>query len=351
MSAPAPATLFAAPYATRQAPGDGLLLLDRNEGSIPPAALLAALDGAVETLRRYPDARPLEAALAERFGVTPDRVLVTAGADDAIDRCCRTFLGTGRALLVAEPTFEMLLRYAAAAGAPTIEVPWDGAFPAAALLRHLSAGVGLLAVVSPNNPTGCTATRDDLASLARAGGEVPILLDHAYVEYADDDLTEAALALPNVIAVRTFSKAWGLAGCRVGYALGSAELIRRLRIVGAPYPVAGPSLALALARLQSAGAAVQAHVARVRWERVALSDLLRRARIATTASQANFVLGRFADRARQVCDGLLARDVLVRDFTGRLTGALRISLPGEASAFERLMEALAFVLGLAGGAR
>ena len=331
MSAAVSTSAFTAPYGTRQALPDGLLLLDRNEGSIPPAGLLDALHRAVETLRRYPDARPLEAALAERFGVTPDRVLVTAGADDAIDRSCRTFLGAGRALLTAEPTFEMLLRYAAAAGASWVTVPWDDAFPTAGVLTRIGAGTGMVAVVSPNNPTGRTATQDDLASLAHAAGETPILLDHAYVEYADDDLTEAALTLPNVIVVRTFSKAWGLAGCRVGYALGSAERIRRLRIAGAPYAVAGPSLTLALARFLSGGDAVRVHVDRVRLERNELSAVLQRAGVEVTPSQANFVLGLFGDRAPQVRDGLLARGVLVRDFTGRLPGALRISLPREAS--------------------
>lgn len=343
----APVRTFTAPYATRQVPREGLVLLDRNEGLLPPATLLAALDGAVDALRRYPDARPLEAALAHRFGITSDRVLVTAGADDAIDRCCRAFL-SGRALLTAEPTFEMLLRYAATAGAPAVTVPWEEAFPTAGLVARLGAA-GMVAVVSPNNPTGCTVTPDDLTALARATGGRPILLDHAYVEYADDDLTLPALALPNVIVVRTFSKAWGLAGCRVGYALGPVDLIRRLRIAGAPYAVAAPSLALALARLESGDDAVRTHVARVRLERDELSAALRRAGVESTRSQANFVLGRFGGRARQVYEGLLARGILVRDFTNQLPGALRISLPGDEAVFERLMLALATVLTVSGG--
>ncbi len=335
---------FATPYRTRSVPRDGLLLLDRNEGSTPPAALLEALDGAAGTLRRYPDPGALEQALAARFGVGADRVIVTAGADDAIDRCCRAFLQGGRRLLATEPTFEMLLRYASTAGGEIAQVPWDGAFPVDALAARAAEPVGLIAVISPNNPTGCVASRDDLARLSAAAGDIPILLDHAYVEYADADLTAFALARPNVIVVRTFSKAWGLAGCRVGYGLGPAALIQRLRVVGAPYPVAAPSLALALARLRTGAEDVAAHVTRVREEREALTDCLRAAGVATSASRANFVLGWFGRDARRVRDELLARDVLVRDFTDRLDGALRISLPGDRVAFDRLMRALNAVI-------
>lgn len=339
---------FVTPYRTRSAPRRGLLLLDRNEGSTPPAALLDALAGAAETLRRYPDAGALEAALAERFRVGPERVIVTAGADDAIDRCCRAFLRGGRTLVATEPTFEMLLRYGSSAGGAIALVPWEDAFPVDRVASQLGPPVGLIAIVSPNNPTGCVATREDLARLSAAAGEIPILLDHAYVEYAEADLTAFALEQPNVIVVRTFSKAWGLAGCRVGYALGPAELIRRLRVVGAPYPVAAPSLTLALARLRAGAEDVAAHVARVRRERDELTDYLRAAGVGTSASQANFVLGWFGADAGRVRDGLLAQDVLVRDFTDRLDGALRISLPGEDLGFGRLIRALESVLPLDG---
>lgn len=340
----APSLEFATPYRTRSVPREGLLLLDRNEGSTPPAALLKVLDGAAGTLRRYPDPGALEQALAARFGVGADRVIVTAGADDAIDRCCRAFLRGGRRLLATQPTFEMLLRYASTAGGEIALVPWEGAFPVDALAAQAAEPVGLIAVISPNNPTGCVASRDDLARLSAAAGDIPILLDHAYVEYADADLTAFALERPNVIVARTFSKAWGLAGCRVGFGLGPAELIQRLRVVGAPYPVAAPSLALALTRLRTGAEDVAAHVARVRQEREALTEYLRAAGVATRASQANFVLGWFQRDARRVRDELLARDVLVRDFTDRLDGALRISLPGDGPAFDRLMRALQSVL-------
>lgn len=334
-------------YATREVPPRDMLLLDRNEGPPPPAQLLDMLDHSVEALTRYPDTRVLEAALARRFGLKAPQVIVTAGADDAIDRCCRAFLAPSRSLVVTEPTFEMLLRYAGLAGAAAAVTTWlEPEFPTRAVLELVDGATGLIAVVSPNNPTGMVLGPGDLARLSSAAGNVPILLDQAYVEYADVDLTPFALRLPNVVVVRTFSKAWGLAGCRVGYALGPGELIRRLRVAGAPYPVAGPSLLLAAARWESGAAAMRDHVARVRRERDALRARLNRAGVPVFPSQANFVLGQFGPRADPIRRALADEGVLVRDFTRSVDGALRISLPGSPKAFDWLMRALDRVLPL-----
>ena len=338
----------ATPYRVRSTPREGLALLDRNEGPAPGAELLEVLRaGDPQSLRRYPDARALEAALARRFGVAPSRVLVTAGADDAIDRCCRAYLAPGRLALLPTPTFEMLERYVQLTGCETVRLDWPGgAFPIEECIARLDERVGLIGLVSPNNPTGATVSAADLARLAETASDAVILLDHAYVEYADEDLTGVALRHPNVVVARTLSKAWGLAGCRVGYALGAASAVTALRSAGAPYPVAAPSLALAAARLQSGAPDVAAHVSRVRDERAALSDLLRGAGAEVEPSQANFVLTRLGRRAAFMRDALIATGVLVRDFPERpgLPGALRITLPGDPTLFERLSRALELVL-------
>ncbi len=230
-----------AAYRRRPPPGAIALKLDGNEGSLPALDLMvdALRGGGPELLRRYPDATALEAALGRRWGVQPARVLVTAGADEAIDRCCRAFLPAGATMLVAEPSFEMLDRYAALAGGELVAVPWaPGPFPTAAMLERLDERTALIAIVSPNNPTGEVATIEDVRRLAGAAPGALVLLDHAYVEYADEDLTAPALTLPNVVVTRTFSKARGLAGCRVGFALGAPAVIAALRAAGGPYPVA-----------------------------------------------------------------------------------------------------------------
>lgn len=325
------------------------LKLDGNEGPRPPLdPLLDALRAAgSEIFRRYPDARALERTLAQRHDVEPSRVLVTAGADEAIDRCCRAFLAPGRTMLVADPTFEMFDRYVALAGGELARVPWTpGAFPIAEMLARLDERTAIIAVVTPNNPTGETAALDDVRRLAAAAPDALVLLDHAYVEYADEDLTAPALALPNVVVVRTFSKAWGLAGCRVGFALGPSGLIAALRAAGGPYAVAGPSIALAAMQLERGAPAMRAHVARIRDERAQLRAVLAARGAAPRQSQANFVYVDFGRRAAFLHAALAAQGILVRDFPGRPGAAtgLRITLPGEPEGFAHLTAALELAL-------
>lgn len=329
-----------------------VLRLNSNEGPRASQALLtelAALDP--ELLRRYPDATAVERALAARVGMSPDRVIVTAGADEALDRIYRTYAGPDRPVLLPEPTFDMLERFAALAAAPLVRVPWlTEAFPIEAIIAKLDTrpAPAIVVIVSPNNPTGGVASLADVRRIAAAASESLLLIDQAYIEYADEDFGPTVLELPNVVVVRTMSKAWGLAGCRVGYAVGSADVIAALRDAGAPFPVAGPSLALALSQLNRGDAAIRAHVTQVRAERASLRQLLCARGVDARASQANFVFADFgpAPRMAFVRDGLGARDILVRDFPGRagLETSLRITLPGDPADFERLTRALETVL-------
>ncbi len=330
----------------------GVLCLDRNEGLLPsPAALAELAEAGPELLRRYPDVSELTALLAAQWKVAAGRVLVTAGADEAIDRIFRAFLTRGRTLLLPEPSFEMLDRYAALADGELVRVPWpDAAFPTDEFLERVDARTAVIAIVSPNNPTGGVATLADVRRLAVQAHEALILLDHAYVEYADDDLTAAVLDLPNVVVTRTLSKAWGLAGCRVGYAIGSPDVIAVLHAAGGPYPVAAPSISLAVHQLERGRPLLAAHVARVREERAALTRQLQSLRLSPRDSQANFVFVECGDGhrggARFCAAALAALGVLVREFRDRpgLETALRITLPGEPAAFERLTTALDTVL-------
>lgn len=325
-----------------------LLRLDGNEGPAAPGAGFAALDP--EAVRRYPDASALETCLAGRHGVEPAQVLVTAGADEALDRACRAFLGPNRSLVLPVPTFEMIEHYAALARARVLEVPWAaGAFPTDAVLARIERDTALVALVSPNNPTGAVASRRDLARLLDGVGGALLLVDAAYGELADDDLGSLAARDGRALVVRTLSKAWGMAGLRVGYAIGQPAVIEALRAAGGPYPVAGPALALAVARLASGDAEVAGYVARVRAEREPLRAALARLGAEVPPSQANFVFARFDGdvvgaeaRAAAVRDAMLARGIAVRAFPGRpwTAGCLRVTCPGDPAEFARLLDAL-----------
>jgi histidinol-phosphate aminotransferase len=344
---PVPRLLGLRAYRRSSMPACVDLRLDGNEGAAPDPDRFADLVDALrlagpEVLRSYPSAAALEDALAARHGVPAEQVLVTAGGDETLDRVFRAFCEPGREVVLPEPSFEMLPRYAALAGCAVREVGWpDGTFPLDAVLAALGPATAAVFVVTPNNPTGAVATLADLRALAAAAPRALLVLDHAYAEFGDEDLTADALCLPNVLVVRTLSKAFGLAGLRIGYALGGAAVIEALRKAGSPYSVPGPSLLLALRALQDGDAPVAAFVARVREEREALAGQLRALGFAVPPSQGNFVLAR-GPRAGWLWTALRALGIAVRAFPGRpgLGDALRITCPGEPLAFARLGRAI-----------
>jgi len=290
---------------------------------------------------RYPDPTALTALLAGRWNLSSDQVIVTAGADEAIDRACRAFLAPGRRAVLTDPTFTMLPRYTQLAGAETFTVPWpDGELPADRLVETMGTESGLLAVVSPNNPTGAVATADQLLDLAHRCPRALLLVDLAYVEFADQDPTDLLLERANILVVRTFSKAWGLASARVGYAMGRSEVIDALRAAGGPFPTAASSLARAEYRWRNSAEALPRRMAQIGRERFRLRRLLRATGLEVPESQANFLLAR-GPRSSWLADGLVGLGIGVRRLDD---DAVRISLPGDATVFRRLWSACRTVL-------
>lgn len=337
-----------AAYRVPRHPAPVDLVLDGNEGAYAPPRILRA-GAEAERARRYPSPAALEAKLAARLGVAPERVVVTAGGDDALYRALRIVARPGANVVLPAPTFEMIASYARLHGLTVRTVPWPGAtWPREAALGAVDGDTAAIAMVTPNNPTGATATVDDLEAACRAAddaGGALVLLDQAYAEYDDDATTRAALDRRNVITVRTMSKAWGLAGLRVGYAVGPADLIARLRDVGQPYAVSGPSTAVAIAALESDDAWVRGHVDRVRRERDALSATLAGLGATPRPSRANFVLADFGDETWPA-DALAGLGIGVRRFPGKpgLERSLRITCPGTEDGFDRLTAGLSAAL-------
>ncbi|TNE49027.1 MAG: TIGR01548 family HAD-type hydrolase [Deltaproteobacteria bacterium] len=329
-----------------QAPMD--LMLDGNEGKAPPDELLQCLrnydNGPVF---RYPSTKSLEALLTERLGLSSGQLLVTAGADDGIDRICRTMLSEGREVLVPWPTFEMLVRYASVAGGNVTKVPWvpGSAFPVDDFIHQATEDTGLLMVVSPNNPTGSVVQPQDIQRLSEALPHVLILLDLAYVEFADKDLTELALTLPNVVVTRTLSKAWGLAGLRVGYAVSNETVIGWLRVAGEPYAVSGPSLVIAEERLRTGEEEVDEFISFVRNSRSSLESLLDSLGARVIPSQGNFVFAEVSD-SLWMRDAMAGMGIGIRAFPGKpaLERGIRITSPRNEQQAERLEHALRTVM-------
>ncbi len=344
---PSPGVAAVTAYRVPPPPFPTDLRLDGTRGGEIAGGLSAGLGRLdVSVWSRYPDPAPLEAAIAARHEVDPARVVVTAGADEALDRACRALLAPGKRLVLPVPTFEMIPRYARLAGAEIVEIPWRGAaWPFDLVLDRAREGADAVAVVSPNNPTGSVAARDDLRRLAAALPGTPLLLDLAYVEFADDDPTAEALEIPQAIVFRTFSKARGLPGLRVGYAIADSRVAGWMRAAGGPYPVSSIALALASAWLERGEEAMRAFVTRVRKERSDLERLLAERGAVVQPSQANFVFARFRDVGRVRAE-LARRGIAVRVFPGLpgLEDALRLTLPGDAAPFERVVQAFEEIL-------
>ena len=322
------------------------LKLDSNEGAAPSErALTARAQLSADALNRYPKSEALTLEIARRFAVSSERVLVTAGADEALDRACRALLEPGRSMIFPRPSFEMIPRFVAWSGGELIEVSWAHAeFPLDEVLSHIDEDTALIAAVSPNNPTGAVVTQDQLTTLSAAAPHALILVDHAYVEFVDSpelDLTSTALSLPNVCVFRTFSKAWGVAGLRVGFVLGPAEVIGWLKRVGNPYSVAAPSLHFALDRLTSGSDEISRSVAQVQRERAQLNETLRGLGVRTSASQGNFVFAQ-TPRALWLRDALAGLGIGVRAWPDHpeLSEALRITCPSDPSSCARVARAL-----------
>lgn len=344
---PSPAIAGMAPYVVPRHPAPVDLVLDGNEGRRPfPDVWQPLATAAPELIRRYPKATRLEEALAAAYELAPDQVLVTSGGDDALDRAARAVLAPGRELILPVPTFEMIGRYATLVGATVLDVPWpDGAYPTDAVIARITDATSAIAIVTPNNPTGAVATADDLRRLAAAAPHALLLVDLAYGEFADVDLTAAALALPNAIVFRTLSKAWGLAGLRVGYALGPAPLIGWLRAAGNPYAVSAASILIACREWSENRESMRQFVAQIRQERDALRGLLADLGVEALPSQGNFVFCR-TPRAAWLRDGLAGLGIGVRVWPGHpeLDGACRITCPGDAADLGRVSSALTATL-------
>jgi histidinol-phosphate aminotransferase len=339
-----PAIAGASAYAVPRHPAPVRFRLDSGEGMLPPGRLLERLADADadRLIRQYPERHELEAQIAAFLDVHPSQVLVTAGADDALDRACRAFLAPGRNAIFPAPSFEMIARYIRWTGAELREVPWPyGPWPTEAVHAACNASTTLIAMVSPNNPTGAVATADDLVRISEAHPGAAILLDHAYVEFADDDLTAVALGLDNVLVFRTLSKAWGLAGLRVGWVAGPAWMITALRAAGNPYTVSAPSLMLAAYRLEHGRAEAASFAERVCVERQELENLLAIHDLAVQPSQGNFVFFRTGWSA-WLKDALAGLGIAIRTWPNRpdLADAVRITMPGNEVAFDALVHGI-----------
>ena len=317
------------------------LYLDGNEG-IPPD-----LSGAFNTIMsnpdilcRYPDTSRLKYLLAEKLNVNSSNILVTAGGDEAIDRICRLTVAKGKDVILSTPTFPMFYHYIPLAGGEIKKVNWQGGdYPTDKVIEEIDDNTSLIVIVSPNNPTGLVASKDDITKIAKAASNNTILVDLVYTEFADEDLTQHALQYKNCVVVRSLSKACGLAGLRVGYAIGDTGFIQQLEKVGGPYPVSSLSCAMAIEALEN-DSGLYNNINSIKENRTKLINCLDKLSIETLDSQGNFVLA-YSSNSKWIKDNLAGFGISIRSFEKDpdLKNSLRITIP-TGDQIDRLINAI-----------
>ena len=320
------------------------LRLDFNENTVgcSPRVIARLREITAEEIACYPERAPVEAAVAHHLGIEPKELLLTNGVDEAIQLLCQTFLQSGDEVLIVVPTFAMYQIFAAAAGAQVITVPTNdfSRFPTAGLISRITSRTRLIAIANPNNPTGSVAEPEDLLEIARQAPQAAVLIDEAYFEFYGKTLLRQWRSIPNLFVARTFSKAYGLAGLRIGVLAGNAEHIQMVSKVTSPYNVNGVALACLPAALADEEY-VHSYVGQVRQGRDDLQEEFSQWGIHYWPSQANFVLASFGSMKIALIQSMRTRGILVRDRSGDYgcEGCIRITL-GSSDQNARLLRTL-----------
>ena len=334
------------PYGAPQL--DVAVRLNTNETPYPPPPVF--FDVLADRMRdlqlqRYPDRRVtgLRTALGERFGMPPAQVWAAAGSNEVLLQLFQAYGGPGRRLLLTSPGYSAHPLIARAASTEVVEVPLDGAFTldtVAATEAAKRSGAHVICVASPHNPAGTLVSHDVVRALHDAS-EALVVVDEAYVEFAGEGASAVALLdeLDRLVVCRTFSKAWRLAGLRLGYLLAPGWVIDDVRKVRLPYHLDAITQAAGLVALDLEDA-MTAHIAGIVAERQWLTgQLATLPGLTPYPSHGNFLLVRGTDGS--LFERLLERGVLVRDFSSRpgLANCVRITV-GTRAEHEALLAAL-----------
>ena len=323
----------AAEAATKRARPADAVILSSNENPYGPSpkALEAATHAAVN---RYPDGLEEEAreAIAKHHGVAVEQILLGCGSSEILQMADEAFSGPGRRVVAAEPTFEAVLAYAKVVRADGIKVPLTADFrhDLVKMAAVCDATTGLVYVCNPNNPTATIVTGDEMAAFAaKVPATATILVDEAYHHFVEDPRYRSSLELiarhPNVVVARTFSKIYGMAGLRLGYAIGSKETIASM----APYASWSNTNASVLA----AAAASLADPDLVPRQRKLLNDTrkwlvgeLTKQGFRTMPSEANFVMMDVGGDVTPVIQAFRAQKILVGRKFPSLPNWLRVTV-------------------------
>jgi histidinol-phosphate aminotransferase len=292
------------------------LRLDFNENTVAcsPRVLEMLARIAAADLAKYPERSQVEAEVAQHLGLAPEQVLLTNGVDEAIHVLCQTYLDRGDEFLFPTPTYSMYEVYGSCTDATVKAVPsgQDFAFPLGPLLAAITPKTRLIAIASPNSPTGTVADRVEILEVLHRAPHAVVLVDEAYFHFCGQTVIDLVGQLPNLVVARTFSKAYGLAGLRLGMLAASAGVQQWLRTVISPYSVNSLALACLPAALDDAEY-LEWYVTEVKAARTQMVENLLRLGVPQWPTQANFVLVRIGPLHAEFVQAMHRRGVLTRD--------------------------------------
>ena len=324
------------------------LRLDFNENTVgcSPRVLQKLREITADQLARYPDRDPAERIVATHLGIEREEVLLTNGTDEAIHLICETYLEPGDEAIIVVPTFSMYEIYAGATGVKIVTLPAgdDFIFPIETVLARINQRTRLIAVANPNNPTGTLVSQLELLRIAQAAPQAALLVDEAYYEFCGESMLPQWRDVPNIFVSRTFSKAYGLAGLRIGVLMGNTAQMQWLRRVSSPYNLNEAAIQCLPEALADQDY-VRSYVEEALGGRKQLEEELQSWGIRYWPSRANFVLMYFGEKNSDFIRLMRERGILVRDRSADpgCEGCVRITV-GTAAQNERLFSALREVL-------
>jgi histidinol-phosphate aminotransferase len=309
-------------YERPEARRGGLRLhLNENTAGCSPRVLRVLRDLPREHAAFYPDYDAAIAASAAHFGVSTDHLVLTNGLDDGIMLASLVALRGATVAdpfeaIVVQPAFDMYAACVDAMGAKIVEVPpqTDLSFPLQRVLDAIGPGTRIIFLTNPNNPTGLSIPKATIAAIAKAAPAATVFLDEAYADFAGHSMIEdaASRAMPNLVVGRTFAKAFGLAGLRVGALIGSVETLAPVRRAVLPYTLNAYAAAALPAALEDREY-YEWYLGEVRESKQLLYAVLRRAGVKFWPSDGNFVLAHFGDDLDRVIAAVAGRGIHIRD--------------------------------------
>ncbi|PIU21370.1 MAG: histidinol-phosphate transaminase [Candidatus Diapherotrites archaeon CG08_land_8_20_14_0_20_34_12] len=324
-----------------------MLKLDFNENTLGPSEKvrnLINLDSSV--LNTYPNYLGLKEKIAEYAKTKPENIVLTNGSDEGIDLAMRCFVNKGKEVIIPTPSYKLFYNYAQFSGAKIKKILYnpDLSFPTKEILRKITNKTKIVVICNPNSPTGTLTFLSDIKKIAKKSENLVILVDEAYFEFSGLSAVSLLKKFPNIITLRTFSKAFGLAGLRIGYMIANKEIAQQINKAKSPYSVNLIAVKSAFLALGDLGY-VKSYAKEINKNKKLLGKFLEKRKVKYYKSSANFILVNFGLSKTFVKNKLLEKNILVRDVSSNplLENCLRITI-GTKKQMNFLMKDLNIIL-------